>query len=492
MSYFKEITEYATYSGKEADFHFTYNANSGGGQAFLGGRFLDEAGQLVPPETINGLVAVFKCIYKGEDGKEVAVILGDEKAKYDIKPRGNGSTSMKLGIGNDRIAPSKIISAFMMLPTTCGVKMPNNLSYSILSINNYWLQSMWLKCNINYSNEVELIPLDFVFAGGINKEQTDGIGRYFKLEIDSRIQDILKLSELEGVFSVEISGLLKSFADIYSGRCDFEYDVCNDAVKQLMYQIAQEYPDEYSGITDPLPVLVRIATAKNNDLGGEDDFEEQNKEKFREWMSKQVKPKGDSDAGNPYAESSVNAYVDVISRQIIVLGGNERTLFATIDYDIVDRIIEEETQKPDTTKGRKVSALRKYRAYVAEINADSSENEYEKAARIINDYILETGFEFEKTEDELKTLLSEFNAKFSPERLKAYSDDELMEAMFYTAAQTNDSMTWWLEFHKDMRGQFGSIAGGTSLKYGIYQNKDEEWITGGSSNKRSIPYEEAL
>ena len=33
MSYFNEIADYATYSGHEADFHFTYNANSGGGRA---------------------------------------------------------------------------------------------------------------------------------------------------------------------------------------------------------------------------------------------------------------------------------------------------------------------------------------------------------------------------------------------------------------------------------------------------------------------------
>ena len=39
MSYFNEIADYATYSGHEADFHFTYNANSGGGQAFFRGRF---------------------------------------------------------------------------------------------------------------------------------------------------------------------------------------------------------------------------------------------------------------------------------------------------------------------------------------------------------------------------------------------------------------------------------------------------------------------
>ena len=54
MSYFKEITDYATYSGHDADFHFTYNANSGGGQAFLGGRFYNENGQLTSVPFRNG------------------------------------------------------------------------------------------------------------------------------------------------------------------------------------------------------------------------------------------------------------------------------------------------------------------------------------------------------------------------------------------------------------------------------------------------------
>lgn len=39
MTYFIEVTEYQTYANAEADFHFSYNANSGGGQSFLGGMF---------------------------------------------------------------------------------------------------------------------------------------------------------------------------------------------------------------------------------------------------------------------------------------------------------------------------------------------------------------------------------------------------------------------------------------------------------------------
>lgn len=88
MSYFNEIADYATYSGHEADFHFTYNANSGGGQAFLGGRFYDENGQLTSPETLNGKFAIFRYVFRSEAGEELSVIINDDKAKqsgYHIK-----------------------------------------------------------------------------------------------------------------------------------------------------------------------------------------------------------------------------------------------------------------------------------------------------------------------------------------------------------------------------------------------------------------------
>lgn len=196
-SYFNEIADYATYSGHEADFHFTYNANSGGGQAFLGGRFYDENGQLTSPEALNGEIAVFKYIFRSKAGEELSVIVNDEKAKYEIKPRGNGSTSMKLGIGTDRIAPSKVVSSFMMLPPTCGVKTPSNLQLSILSANNYWLQSMWLECTMSTDaeNEAVFTVKDCIFGGGISKETTDRTGRYFKLNIEKQHDGHHRLSQ---------------------------------------------------------------------------------------------------------------------------------------------------------------------------------------------------------------------------------------------------------------------------------------------------------
>lgn len=91
--------------------------------------------------------------------------MDDINGKYEIKPRGTGSSSMKLSVGTKLESPSKLISSFFMLPSTCAIKNPANLDVSILSSNNFWLQSMWLKCDIpDASKLVYLLPKDFVFV----------------------------------------------------------------------------------------------------------------------------------------------------------------------------------------------------------------------------------------------------------------------------------------------------------------------------------------
>ena len=269
VSYFQEISNYTTYSGAEADFHFMYNANSGGGQAFLGGRYFDTDGNLVSPESLNGKNSIFKITYKDVSGSMKDIVLRDSKAKYDIKPRGNGSTSMKLGIGNDREAPSRIISSFFMLPPTCGVKMPTNLDLSVLSASNYWLLSMWLDCEVDTDNpdDVHLIPKDYVFCGGINKDSGTDVGRYFSLDSNKRMLDIIHLaSTADTLLPDVIRPNVMLFADIYLGNREYNYDECSRAIKELMVQLASLYPERFSGISDPLPCLLEIAQEQRSTL----------------------------------------------------------------------------------------------------------------------------------------------------------------------------------------------------------------------------------
>ena len=52
MSYFIEVEDYKTYANQDADLHFIYNTNSGGGQSFLGGRFINEERELTSPTVL--------------------------------------------------------------------------------------------------------------------------------------------------------------------------------------------------------------------------------------------------------------------------------------------------------------------------------------------------------------------------------------------------------------------------------------------------------
>lgn len=259
MSYFIEIESGQTYANSETDFHFSYNANSGGGQSFLGGKFRNEKGELTSPSTLDGCKGLFKYVYIDVKGEKKSILLRDSKCEYEIKPRGEGSTSMKLGIGTKMKTPSRLIATFFMLPPTCVVKSPNDLKNSILTTNNYWLQSMWLKCkNVNDNeSEVYLIPIDFIFCGGKNKDNK-GNERYFKLEDGKRVNDLIKIANESDILPYNISKHIRIFADVYLGNKPFDYEVCNDSIEQLMQTLAETYPDKYSGIEDPLPFINQL------------------------------------------------------------------------------------------------------------------------------------------------------------------------------------------------------------------------------------------
>lgn len=261
MSYFIEIESSQTYTNSEVDFHFSYNANSGGGQSFLGGKFRNEKGDLTSPLTLDGCKGLFEYIYIDAKGKEKSILLRDSKCEYEIKPRGEGSTSMKLGIGTKMKTPSKLITTFFMLPPTCVVKSPNDLRNSILTSNNYWLQSMWLKCKNTNENEVHLIPIDFIFCGGKNKENK-GKERYFKLEDNKRINDLIKIANESDILPYNISKHIRVFADVYLGNKTFDYEACSDSITQIMQILAETYPDKYSGIEDPLPFINQLLCEK--------------------------------------------------------------------------------------------------------------------------------------------------------------------------------------------------------------------------------------
>lgn len=95
------------------------------------------------------------------------------------------------------------------------------------------------------------------------------------------------------------------------------------------------------------------------------DSEEENCEKFRQWLLNKPLPEGDSNAGQPYAEKTVTMYVNWLRRIKLDTG---QSIFAITDIAIIDGFIN---HVPDNvfaeTNGKQVpSALRKYKEFILE------------------------------------------------------------------------------------------------------------------------------
>ena len=266
MSYFSKLISFNTYEGHDSNFHYDYNANSGGGQAFLGGSFNGYEGKLHSGKDLEGKTASFVFRFHDASGFEHHVDLGsDELAKMDVIPRGAGSQNMKLSLEKKK-RPSLLFPALLMLPRTCGRNMAESLKKSPLTLENYWLRSMWLDVEIVDNDSVRFIPKDYVFEGGCTKKKgvSDGktvIGEpvFFSLDYELRANDILRAASHSSKLPNNIAAIVQHFKHLLLGDEAFSYSKCDQMVEELMAEMANHYPELYSGISDPLPTLMRLA-----------------------------------------------------------------------------------------------------------------------------------------------------------------------------------------------------------------------------------------
>lgn len=77
-----------------------------------------------------------------------------------------------------------------------------------------------------------------------------------------------------------------------------------------------------------------------------EDPEERNKRLFRYWMGLQVKPEGDSDAGNPYSQQSIDSYVNNIEKTPLPMVA-EHSVFYTTDIGQVNQAMDELKKEPE-------------------------------------------------------------------------------------------------------------------------------------------------
>lgn len=95
--------------------------------------------------------------------------------------------------------------------------------------------------------------------------------------------------------------------------------------------------------------------------------------------------------------------------------------------------------------------------------------------------------------DQIEACYARFRQKFGPERLSNLDGEELLETMHNTS--TRDSLVYWLEFKNDdeFPARFGSIAGGSSLKFGLFRRRETgQWVTGSPQKQQVLSIPEAI
>ena len=119
-------------------------------------------------------------------------------------------------------------------------------------------------------------------------------------------------------------------------------------------------------------------------------------------------------------------------------------------------------------------------------------DEYQRAANILKEY-LETNDVSVTERSDIEKTREDFINRFGPNILKALTDDELLEKIFYTVGDNTNSLCCWIEMNKECRAHFGSISGGSAYKFGLFQRQDNgNWQTGSAPKPIDLSKEEAL
>jgi len=97
--------------------------------------------------------------------------------------------------------------------------------------------------------------------------------------------------------------------------------------------------------------------------------------------------------------------------------------------------------------------------------------------------------------DKLDAYYLRFREKFGPEVLRGLDGEQLLKTIH--GRGTKDSLVYWLEFKDDEEfpssSQFGSIAGGSALKFGIYQSTQTgDWMTGSPQSQKRLSTRQAV
>ena len=135
---------------------------------------------------------------------------------------------------------------------------------------------------------------------------------------------------------------------------------------------------------------------------------------------------------------------------------------------------------------------------VMEIPAKVRKGEFTGGASPVYDRILQTVKELEgkgdiPSDDVRQGYYDLFREKFGPDALMALDGEELL--IYMHNHSDHNSLVYWLEFKDDAEfpAIFGSIAGGSALKFGIYRRKETgKWMKGHPTKQVELSIDEAV
>src|SRR5258708_6864828 len=97
------------------------------------------------------------------------------------------------------------------------------------------------------------------------------------------------------------------------------------------------------------------------------------------------------------------------------------------------------------------------------------------------------------SDDQLAHYYDTFRGRFGPDKLSNLDGEALLETMH--SHGNKDSLVYWLEFKDDEEfpARFGSIAGGSAFKFGLFRKKETgKWTTGDPKNPQELTVEQAI
>jgi 5-methylcytosine-specific restriction protein B len=113
--------------------------------------------------------------------------------------------------------------------------------------------------------------------------------------------------------------------------------------------------------------------------------------------------------------------------------------------------------------------------------------------RILDDHKKLTAERKLYSRSQLEVFYRNFRSRFGPDELVKLDGEGLLESMH--ALGTKDSLVYWLEFKNDdeFPAHFGSIAGGSAFKFGVFRSKETgSWVTGSPTDVKELTIPQAV